>query len=170
MLKNVDPVLTPELLYVLATMGHGDDLVLADANFPAASVAAETTHGKVIELSGVDSARAARAILSALPLDEHVATPAWRMAVTEAPEIPAPIQVLVQAEIDFAAGTSLPMEGLERFAFYEAARKAFAVVRTSELQFYGDFIFRKGAVRPVPVEAHSVDGGAVVTTDAASSP
>ena len=76
MLKNIDPVLTPELLSVLATMGHGDDLVLADANFPAASVAAETTYGSVIELSGVDSQRAARAILSVFPLDEHVPAPA----------------------------------------------------------------------------------------------
>jgi L-fucose mutarotase len=165
MLKNIDPVLTPELLYVLATMGHGDDLVLADANFPAASVAAETTHGSVIELSGIDSQRAARAILSVFPLDEHVPTPAWRMAVTETPDIPAPI--LVQAEIDRAVGGSLPMAPVERFAFYEAARKAFVVVRTGELQFYGDFIFRKGAVRPGILEPAQPE--MVANADGASS-
>jgi L-fucose mutarotase len=164
MLKNIDPVLTPELLSVLATMGHGDDLVLADANFPAASVAAETTYGSVIELSGIDSQRAARAILSVFPLDEHVPTPARRMAVTENPDMPAPIQLLVQNEIDRAAGGSLPMAPVERFAFYEAARQAYVVVRTGELQFYGDFIFRKGAVRPddlgaaEPELAASADG------------
>ena len=148
MLLNIDPVLTPELLYVLASMGHGDDLVLADANFPAASVAAGTTYGKVIELPGLDSVRAARAILSVFPLDEHVPTPFFWMAVTESPDVPAPIQALVQLEIDRAAGKRLAAEALERFAFYEAARTAYAVVRTGELQFYGDFIFRKGAVRP----------------------
>jgi L-fucose mutarotase len=152
MLKNIDPILTPELLSVLATMGHGDDLVLADANFPAASVAAETTYDSVIELPGIDSQRAARAILSVFPLDEHVPTPAWRMAVTENPDVPAPIQLLVQQEIDRAAGGSRPMAPVERFAFYEAARKAFAVVRTGETQFYGDFIFRKGAVHPGNLE------------------
>jgi len=163
MLKNIDPILTPELLAVLATMGHGDDLVLADANFPAASVAATSVHGTVIELSGVDSQRAARAILSVFPLDEHVPTPAWRMAVIEDPDTPAPIQYLVQDEIDRAVGKSLPMEALERFAFYEAARKAYAVVRTSELQFYGDFIFRKGAVRPE--RADSSQPGLVAVAD-----
>ena len=148
MLKNIDPVLTPELLYVLATMGHGDDLVLADANFPAASVAAQTVHGSVIDLAGVDCVRAARAILSVFPLDDHVPAPASRMAVTEHPDEPSPVQVLVQGEIDSASGRERPMEPIERFAFYEAARKAFAVVRTSEERFYGDFIFRKGAIPP----------------------
>ena len=167
MLKNIDPVLTPELLSVLATMGHGDDLVLADANFPAASVAAETTYGSVIELSGIDSRRAARAILSVFPLDEHVPTPAWRMAVTENPDVPAPIQLLVQDEIDRAVGGSLPMAPVERFAFYEAARKAFVVVRTGELQFYGDFIFRKGAVRPGNLEPDERE--LVATADGTSS-
>jgi L-fucose mutarotase len=161
MLKNIDPVLTPELLAVLATMGHGDDFVLADANFPAASVAAETTYGSVIDLTGIDSQRAAQAILSVFPLDEHVPTPVWRMAVTENPDVPAPVQLLVQHEIDLAVGGSLPMVPVERFAFYEAARKAFVVVRTGELQFYGDFIFRKGAVRPgilEPAEPELVAG------------
>src|SRR5436190_14521130 len=74
MLKNLDPILTPELLFVLATMGHGDDLVVCDANFPAASIAGTTVHGRVLELPvGVD--RAARAILSGFPLDEHVEAP-----------------------------------------------------------------------------------------------
>lgn len=163
MLKNLDHVLTPELLYVLAAMGHGDDLVLCDANFPAASVAATTTHGSVIELAGADAARAARAILSLLPLDEHVATPAFRMAVTEDPGVAAPVQQLVQAELDRSAGGAVAMEPLERFEFYAVARTAFAVVRTSEREFYADFIFRKGAVRPEPL---LVDGAAALVTGA----
>src|SRR5207248_5606156 len=124
-LKNIDPVLTPELLYVLASMGHGDDVVLCDANFPAATTAHSTTHGKVIELAGIGAERAARAILSALPLDEHVPAPVFRMEVTETPELVAPVQQLVQAEVDRAAGRSLPIAPLERFAFYEAARETF---------------------------------------------
>jgi L-fucose mutarotase len=159
MLKSVDHVLTPELLYVLAAMGHGDDLVLCDANFPAASVAKDTTHGSVIELAGIGSQRAARAILSLFPLDEHVSAPAFRMAVTETPNVAAPVQQLVQAEIDRCAGTAVLMEPLERFEFYAAARKAFAVVRTGEREFYADFIFRKGAVRPEPLD---VDGAAAL--------
>jgi L-fucose mutarotase len=150
MLKNIDPVLTPELLSVLATMGHGDELVLADANFPAASVAAETTYGSVIELSGIDSQRAARAILSVFPLDEHVPTPAWCMAVTENPDVPAPIQVLVQDEIDRAVGGSLPVAPVERFAFYEAAKKSFAVVQAGDPRAYGCFLLRKGVIAGEP--------------------
>jgi L-fucose mutarotase len=161
MLKNVDHVLTPELLYVLAAMGHGDDLVLCDANFPAASIASDTTYGSVVELAGIDAQRAARAILSLLPLDEHVSAPAFRMAVTESPNVVAPVQQLVQLEIDESAGTALPMEPLERFAFYAAARSAFVVVRTSERRFYADFIFRKGAVRPEP---RGADGAAALIT------
>jgi L-fucose mutarotase len=164
-LRNLDPVLTPELLYVLAAMGHGDDLVLCDANFPAASVARETTHGTVIQLAGVGVQQAARAILSVFPLDEHVPAPAFRMAVTETPDVVAPVQQLVQAEIDRAAGRALPMEALERFEFYEAARGTFAVVRTTEKQFYGDFIFRKGAVRPDPLGMDAAETLLATTAD-----
>ena len=89
------------------------------------------------------------------------------MAVTEDPDAPAPIQLLVQDEIDRAVGGSLPMAPLERFAFYEAARKAFVVVRTGELQFYGDFIFRKGAVRPGELEPDELE--LVVSADGTSS-
>lgn len=163
MLKNVDGLLTPELLYALAAMGHGDDLVLCDANFPAEAVAKETTYGTVIELAGVEAQRAARAILSLLPLDEHVPAPAFRMAVTETPGLPAPVHELVQIEVDRSAGGALPMEPLERFEFYAAARNAFVVVRTGERRFYADFIFRKGTVRP---ERAAVDGAAALVTGA----
>ena len=148
MLKNVDPLLTPEVLYVLAAMGHGDEFVLCDANFPAASIARTTSHGAVVGLAGVDAAAAARAILSVLPLDEFVAAPAWRMEVTDSPGEVPPVQQEVQAELDRAAGRPLAMASLERFAFYEAARNAFAVVATGERRFYGCFIFKKGVISP----------------------
>lgn len=148
MLKFIDPVLSPELLHALAAMGHGDDIVICDANFPAESVALETTLGKPIRLDGVDSPRAARAILSLLPLDSFVEHPALRMEVVGAPDDVQDVQKEVQIEIDRAEGKSLPMGSVERFAFYDLAKKAFCVVATSERRFYGCFVFKKGVIGP----------------------
>lgn len=148
MLKSLDPRLTPELLHVLAAMGHGDDLVLGDANFPAASIAQATYHGSVVRLAGVDTTVAVRAILSVLPLDEFVATPVWRMEVADSPSEMPPIQQEVQAEVERAVGHPVAMGPLERFVFYEAARNAFAVIALGERRLYGCFIFRKGVVLP----------------------
>jgi L-fucose mutarotase len=148
MLRNLDPLLTPELLYVLAAMGHGDEIVVCDANFPAESVALHTAHGSVVRLPGADAPAAVRAILSLLPLDTFVETPAFRMEVVGAPEELTDVQVEVQAEVDRAAGRGLPLGSLERFAFYEAAAKAYAVVATGERRFYGCFVFKKGVVPP----------------------
>jgi L-fucose mutarotase len=148
MLKNIDPLLTPELLLVLAEMGHGDDLVLCDANFPAESVAATTTHGSAVRLPGISVPAAARAILSLLPLDDFVDAPVARMAVGDDPQAIAPVQQEVQEAVDAAAGRPLPMQPVERFAFYEAARSAYAVVATGERRFWGCFILKKGVVPP----------------------
>jgi L-fucose mutarotase len=148
MLKNLHPLLTPELLAALAAMGHGDELVLCDANFPADSVARTTTHGRPIRLAGANAPEAARAILSLLPLDSFVDTPALRMAVTDAPDSLPDVQREVQKAIDAAAGRTLPLGALERFAFYERARCAYAVVATGERRFWGCFVFAKGLVTP----------------------
>jgi L-fucose mutarotase len=148
MLKNLDPLLTPELLGVLAAMGHGDELVLCDANFPADSVARTTTHGRPVRLAGADAPTAARAILSLLPLDEFVGVPVSRMEVSGEPETLPPVQQEVQAVVDAAAGRSLPMGSVERFAFYERARSTYAVVATGERRFWGCFTFTKGVVPP----------------------
>lgn len=148
MLMNMDPLLTPELLYVLAAMGHGDELAICDANFPAESVARTTGYGKVVRLAGVNAPRAARAILSVLPLDDFVESPVTRIEVKGSPnELPL-VQREVQAETDRAAGRPLPMTALERFAYYEAARRTFAVVATDERRFWGCFIFKKGVIPP----------------------
>jgi len=96
MLKNLNPLLTPELLYVLAAMGHGDDLVLCDANFPAESVARTTVYGRPVRVAGADAPSAARAILSVLPLDEFVDVPASRMEVSDDPQVVPPVQQEVQ--------------------------------------------------------------------------
>jgi L-fucose mutarotase len=148
MLKNIDPLLTPELLYVLAAMGHGDDLVVADANFPADSVARRTAYGGVVRLAGVDTPAAVRAILSVYPLDEAVDEPVRRMLVDGSPDEVPPVQSEVQAAVDAAEGRPRPMGGVERFAFYDAARAAYAVVATGEPRFWGCVLLKKGVVAP----------------------
>ena len=148
MLKNLNPLLTPELLYVLAAMGHGDDLVLCDANFPAESVARTTVYGRPVRVAGADAPSVARAILSVLPLDELVNVPASRMEVSDDPQVVPAVQQEVQAAVDEVMGRSLAMQPIERFAFYAASRQAYAVVATSERRFWGCFLFKKGVVPP----------------------
>ena len=106
MLRGIDPILSPDLLWVLASMGHGDDLALVDANHPAEAIARATVSGKIVRLPGVAIDRAARAILSVFPLDGFVEDPVRRMEVVGAPdEIPL-VQSEVQAVIDEAMGQS----------------------------------------------------------------
>ncbi|SEC27879.1 L-fucose mutarotase [Rhizobiales bacterium GAS188] len=148
MLKLIDPSLNADLLHALKSMGHGDELVLCDTNFPADSVARETVLGRLLHMDNLTAARAAKAILSVLPLDSFVDKPALRMEIMGEPnEIPA-VQAEVQKEIDAAEGKSWPMGSIERFAFYERAKTAYCVVRTGERRFYGCFIFKKGVISP----------------------
>ena len=148
MLKNIDPIITPDLLYTLASMGHGDDLVICDTNFPARSVAQLTMVKTPLELPGISAARAVRAILSVMPLDTFVDHPAQRMEVVGQPDEIPEVQREVQAEIDRAEGRSWPMGSIERFAFYEAAKKSYAVVRAGEGRFYGCFLLKMGVIPP----------------------
>jgi L-fucose mutarotase len=148
MLKSLDPILTADLLYALRAMGHGDDLVICDTNFPADSVARQSVLRRLIRLDGVTAPRAARAILSVMPLDPFVDKPAIRMEVVDKPnELPG-VQSEVQREIDAAEGRSWPMGSIERHAFYSLAKKAYCVVQTGERRFYGCFIFKKGVIPP----------------------
>jgi L-fucose mutarotase len=148
MLKNIDPLLNADVLYVLRAMGHGDALVLCDANFPADSVARATVLGRLLRIDGVDSARAARAILSVLPLDTFVDHAAHRMEVVDKPKEIPPVQAEVQREIDRAEGKASTMGSIERFAFYERARQSYCVIATGERRFYGCFVFQKGVIPP----------------------
>ncbi len=148
MLKGIDPLLNADVLYALKSMGHGDDLVICDTNFPADSVARDTVFGDLLRIDAVTSGRAAKAILSVLPLDSFVDHPASRMEVVGNPTQLLPVAAEVQAEIDAAEGRSWPMASIERFAFYEAARKSYAVIQTGERRFYGCFIFKKGVIPP----------------------
>lgn len=147
MLKNLDPLLNADVLYALRAMGHGDTLVLSDTNFPSDSIARKTVVGKLLRIDA-SSARAARAILSVMPLDSFVDVAAARMEVVGKPAEILDVQREVQAEIDRAEGKSWPMGSIERMAFYEHAKKAYCVITTAETRFYGCFIFTKGVIPP----------------------
>lgn len=146
MLKGIDPVVTADLLYVLMRMGHGDDILLCDINHPAVTIASETTHGKLLDLAGCDLPRATEALLSLMPLDTFVEAPVMRMQVVGDPDGIVPIHVTMQNLLYRLEGRPVPMLALERFEFYAVAKRAFAVVRTSDAGPYGCFMFRKGVI------------------------
>jgi L-fucose mutarotase len=148
MLKGLDHRLNAEVLHTLRAMGHGDTLVIADTNFPSDSIARSTVLGSLLRMDNLTCAQAAQAVLSVLPLDTFVADFAGRMEVVGDPDQVPAVQAEVQAEIDRAEGRPRPMIGIERFAFYDEARKAYAVIQTGERRFYGCFIFRKGVIPP----------------------
>jgi L-fucose mutarotase len=146
MLKTIDRRLSAEVLHVLMQMGHGDDLVLCDVNHPGATIAGQTTYGKLIAMAGCDLPSAAQAILTLFPLDTFVEEPVMRMQVVGDPEGVVPIFARMQAVLDAAEARPIRMASLERFAFYEAAKRTFAIIRTSDPGPYGCFILRKGVV------------------------
>lgn len=141
MLRGIDPILSPDLLRILRAMGHGDEIVIADANFPA-----ESSAKRLVRLDGIDAARVLRAVLGVMPLDSFVDDPAISMAVVGDPEAVPPTVQLFQAVIDAVADAPAPIHALERFAFYERARQAYAVVQTGEGRPYGNIILKKGIV------------------------
>ena len=143
MLKGIDPLLGPELLGILRGMGHGDEIVIADANFPASSTG---TGNRLIRADGVDAPRMVGAIVSVLPLDDFVPAAAFRMAVVDKPDEVPPI-IADFADALAKGGYAGPIEPIERFAFYERACKAFAVVATGETRLYGNLILKKGVIR-----------------------
>jgi L-fucose mutarotase len=147
LLKNLDPLLNADVLHALRAMGHGDYLVLSDTNFPSDSVARKTVLGKLLRIDA-SCPRAARAILSVMPLDSFVEHAASRMEVVGNPKDIQPVQKEVQAEIDRAEGKPWPMGSIERMAFYEVAKKAYCVITTAETRFYGCFVFTKGVIPP----------------------
>ncbi len=147
MLKSLDPLLNADVLYALRSMGHGDEVIICDTNFPADSVAKETVLGQLLRIDA-SAARVARAVLSVMPLDSFVDKPAGRMEIVGKPNEVPPVQAEVQAEIDKAEGKSWPMGSIERFAFYDLAKKAYCVIQTGERRFYGCFVFKKGVIPP----------------------
>jgi L-fucose mutarotase len=148
MLKGIDNRLNADVLYALRAMGHGDVLIVCDTNFPADSIARDTALGELLHMDNLSAAQAVEAILSVLPLDTFVEDFAGRMEVVGKPNELPPVQQEVQAAIDKADGREARMVGIERFAFYDMARDAYAVIQTGERRFYGCFMFRKGVIPP----------------------
>ncbi|ABE35089.1 hypothetical protein DR64_6187 [Paraburkholderia xenovorans LB400] len=146
MLKNLDPLLNADILYALRSMGHGDELIICDANFPGDSVARESVLGKLLRLDGVSAPRAIRAVLSVMPLDTFIEHPASRMEVVGEPHTLPAVQREAQTEVNAAEGRDVPFAPIERFAFYERARKAYCVIATGEARGYGCFVFTKGVL------------------------
>tara|TARA_Y100000782_G_C10031995_1_gene201471 strand:- start:54 stop:500 length:447 start_codon:yes stop_codon:yes gene_type:complete len=143
MLINIDPILSPELLHALRSMGHGDKLVLADANFPSAALAK-----KLIRLDGANIPNAAKAILSVLPLDSFVDYPVERMEIDGNPdEINDVHQDLIDV-LKNSAGDKWKVGSIERFKFYEKAKQAYMIVSTTDARAFGCFIITKGVIKP----------------------
>jgi L-fucose mutarotase len=151
MLKGIDQRLSAEIVHALMLMGHGDDLVICDVNHPAASIAAKTTYGHLIDLAGCDIPTAVAAILTLMPLDTFVEAPVSRMQVVGNPKGQVPIFARMQDVINRAEGKDVPILALERFAFYAAAERAFCIIRTSDSGPYGCFILKKGVVDLPPL-------------------
>ncbi|MFN3613705.1 MAG: RbsD/FucU family protein [Rubrimonas sp.] len=142
MLRDIPPILTPELLHALRAMGHGDDIAIVDANFPAASL------GPVcIRLDGASATEALAAVLKVMPLDDFVPDPAHVMQVVGDPDAVPEVVAEFQQIVNAAADNPAALASLERFAFYDRARGAFAVVQTGERRLYGNIILKKGVVR-----------------------
>ena len=140
MLRGIHPLLGPDLLHALRSLGHGDEVVIADANFPSHSLGP-----RVIRLDGIDAVAAADAILTHLPLDTFVEAAAFRMEVVGNPTAVPPICQTFAELVTNLAGP-FEVKSLERFAFYERARKAAFIVATGERRLYGNLILKTGVL------------------------
>ena len=140
MLRGIDPLLSPDLLHVLAAMGHGDRIAIVDANFPATALGR-----RLVPMSGIDATAVLRAVLTLLPIDDFGDDAAVTMAPVE-PSAPVPdaVRAFTSALDQHGAAPPTP---IERFRFYELARDAFAIVHTGERRLYGNIILTKGVLR-----------------------
>ena len=142
MLKNLSPLLSPELLKILCEMGHGDEIVLADGNFPAAS-----HHDRVVRLDAHGGVEVLKAIMSVFPLDTYAEANALLMEVVPGDNVETPIWAEYDAVLKDAEGDAVRMGNIERFAFYERAKKAYAVIATGEGALYANLILKKGVIK-----------------------
>jgi L-fucose mutarotase len=143
MLKGISPLISPDLLSVMARMGHGDELVLADAHFPGESIGK-----RVIRADGLRIASLLEAIMPLFELDSYVPHPALMMEPVPGDDPDPSVEASYMEKISQTAPGTPPVKRLDRFAFYERASKAFAVVMTGETGKYGNIILIKG-VTPV---------------------
>lgn len=140
MLKNIHPLLTSDLLSVMADMGHGNEIAIVDSNFPAAACAQQ-----LITLPGISATETLDAILTVFPLDDFVEQPVTYM---QAPGEPLPIYKEFEASVEKGEGRKITLAGIAPSEFYQRAQNAFAVVSSGERRLYGNVLLRKGVVRP----------------------
>ena len=143
MLKGIPARISPELMYTLMKMGHGDELVLADGNFPADSIAR-----RIVRADGLGVPEVLEAVLQFFPLDPYVDAAAFVMQPVPGDPPKPPIWKKFKQLLDAAEGKSVELKQVERFAFYEQAKQAYAVVATSETALYANLILKKGVVAP----------------------
>ena len=142
MLKGIPPLLGPDLLHILRAMGHGDEVAIVDANYPA-----ESAGPPVVRLDGISATDTLDAILTLMPLDTFVDEQAFGMEVVGNPKK----REQTHKDFDKLIKKHEPEMGLaliERFAFYERVKDAYAIVQTGERRLYGNVLLKKGIIRP----------------------
>ncbi|MFQ3225756.1 MAG: L-fucose mutarotase [Lentimonas sp.] len=143
MLKGISPLISPELLATLSMMGHGDEIILADAHFPG-----DSFNGNVIRADGLKIDDLLEAILPLLELDAYVPNPLVMMAAVEGDTLDSQVESTYRAAIDKHAPEAPAIARVDRFKFYDRAQAAFAVVMTGETAKYGNILLKKG-VTPI---------------------
>ena len=142
MLKGIPSILSPELLKILMEMGHGDEIVLADGNFPAAANAK-----RLVRCDGHGVPELLEAVLQLVPLDPYVTHPVTLMEVVPGDPVETPIWDAYKAIIHKHEATANGVENIDRFAFYDRARQAYAIVATGEGALYANILLKKGVVK-----------------------
>jgi len=141
MLRNIDPVISPELLDVLFRMGHGDEIVLADAFFPG-----DAFGQRVVRADGIGIPRLLEGIMPLITLDAYVESPLFMMQPVPGDDLDMEVERAYRQAIDRTWPDTPPVARVERFAFYDQAKQAFAVVMTGEVRKYGNIILKKGVI------------------------
>ncbi|MGE3314365.1 MAG: RbsD/FucU family protein [Planctomycetaceae bacterium] len=144
MLKGVSPLISPELMYVLMKAGHGDEIVIADGNFPAESHATQ----QIVRADGLGVPALLEAILKFLPIDNFVDDPATVMQPVNKKDSEPPIWKDFRRLLELNEGRRIELTPIDRFEFYDRAKEAFAIVATSESALYANLILKKGVVAP----------------------
>ena len=143
MLINVNPLISPEILQLIRSMGHGDKFVLSDANFPSYSHA-----NKIYRMDGLNIPQAAEALLTHFPLDSFIPHPVERMEIDGKPDEVNEVHQDLIDTVKKVSGDSWVVGSIERQKFYVEAKKAMAVITTSDTRPYGCFMFTKGVLKP----------------------
>ena len=143
MLINVNPLISPEILQLIRSMGHGDKFVLSDANFPSYSHA-----NKLYRMDGLNIPQAAEALLTHFPLDSFIPHPVERMEIDGKPDEVNEVHQDLIDTVKKVSGNNWVVGSVERQKFYVEAKKAMAVITTSDTRPYGCFMFTKGVLKP----------------------